>query len=136
MVIASVHRIRSIVTGTTARRLSFLVQVEQYHIRDPQEVIYRENTLAWKNRSINAEILYFQLHLSNLSLTMKTSVQYLTLYNYCPGFSSLGDISLDLCPTLCSICFPNRCLGIEIHAAKGSSLQFCSGLQVPNTVLY
>jgi len=46
MVIASVPHIRPIVEGTAARRLSFSVQVKQYHIINPQEVIYRGNILA------------------------------------------------------------------------------------------
>lgn len=96
--------------------------MEQHHIGDPQEVIYGGNILTPKNRSINTKLIPLQLHMSNLSLSMKTSVQYLTLYNHCPTFRHLHKVSLHPCPNLRSIFLPNRHLGIEIHGATGRSL--------------
>lgn len=130
--------IRPIVTGTTTRRLSVLVQVEQFHIRDPQEAITKITKTLFdmakysclKNKSINGKFTFS--YMPKLSLTINTSVQYLTLYNYCPRFCSLGDTSFDPCPNLF---FPNRYLGTETHGSKGGSLQFSSRLQVTNTVL-
>lgn len=114
--------------GVTARRLSFSVQVEHYHIREPQEVIYGGNILAWKNRSINTKVISLQLHTSNPSLV--------TLHNYCLGSSFYdGNTPLDICPNLCTSFFPHRYLTLEIHGANGSSLPFSRGSRYQTLLL-